>query len=115
MVAHGRLMPNGHFLYPGMVDGISEKYHGGKVGRMGGELVELDWDGDMVWRADTPYITHDFYPFDSCPYDAWPKNGHVMYVAYHPDDAMSRELTQDGRVVDRGMSLREKVSWMVDW
>ena len=93
MVAHGRLMPNGHFLYAGVVDSIPEMYHGDKVGRMGGELVELDWGGDMVWRADTPYISHDFYPFDSCPYDAWPKNGHVMYAAYHPDDAISRELT----------------------
>ena len=45
MVAHGRLMPNGHFLYAGMVDGIPKAYHGGKMGRMGGGTcgVGLGW------------------------------------------------------------------------
>lgn len=108
-VCHGRLLPNGNYIYPTQGSEI-DYWRGGnpgmvesRIGRCGVAIVQLDWDGQEVFRQASPYVTHDFYPFDCCPYDMWPHNGHTMYIAYPPDHLLSRELTskwKGGRVGD---------------
>jgi len=53
---HGVLLPNGNLLYAGEIpDNPLPEFGGG-----GGELLEIDWDGNVVWRYEDPYLHHDF-------------------------------------------------------
>jgi len=53
---HGVLLPNGNLLFAGATpDNPIADLGGG-----GGELLEIDWNGNVVWRYDDPYMHHDF-------------------------------------------------------
>jgi hypothetical protein len=52
---HGILLPNGNLLWQGR--GLGEM---SEFGGIGTELVEVDWDGNEVWRYDDHFINHDF-------------------------------------------------------
>jgi len=53
---HGELLPSGNLLYAGhKADGPLEDFFGA-----GGELVEVDWDGKVVWKYQDPYLHHTF-------------------------------------------------------
>jgi len=54
---HGELLPNGNLLYSGQKsDGPLASFFGA-----GGELVEVDWDGNVVWKYEDPYLHHTFF------------------------------------------------------
>jgi len=51
-----RLLPNGNLLYAGKLDN-------GPVADLegaGGILMEIDWDGNLVWKYEDPYLHHSF-------------------------------------------------------
>ncbi len=56
--SHGRLMPNGNLMWQGKGPGSMDKAFVGA----GTELVEVDWDGNEVWRYDELGLNHDFLP-----------------------------------------------------
>lgn len=54
---HGVLLDNGNLLYAGQVkEGPLAHFRGA-----GGELLEVDWDGNLVWNYKDPYLHHSFY------------------------------------------------------
>jgi len=57
---HGKLLPNGNLLWMGRGPEAMKEFGGN-----GTELVELDWDGNEVWRYDDPFINHDFVRLDN--------------------------------------------------
>lgn len=74
----GVLLPNGNLLYAGMhPDGQLE------FGGRGGELLELDWDGNVIWKYEDPYMHHDFHRLP---------NGNTMTLRWVPipDDITAR-------------------------
>ncbi|MCL4377182.1 MAG: aryl-sulfate sulfotransferase [Actinobacteria bacterium] len=50
------LMSNGNLMWAGK--GQNAFYE--ELGGCGTEIIELDWDGNEIWRYDDPNITHDF-------------------------------------------------------
>jgi hypothetical protein len=54
---YGLLLPNGNLLYAGRT--LNEQSPG--FGGSGGELVEVDWDANVVWKYEDPFLHHDFY------------------------------------------------------
>jgi len=54
---YGELLPNGNLLYSGHIEnGPLSDLEGA-----GGELIEMDWDGNIVWSYKDPYLHHSFY------------------------------------------------------
>ena len=53
---HGVLLPNGNLLYAGKVPSNPLPDFGG----IGGELLEIDWHGNVLWKYEDPYMHHDF-------------------------------------------------------
>jgi hypothetical protein len=54
---YGELLPNGTLLYAGRVDdGPLVDIEGA-----GGILLEVDWNGNVVWEYKDPYLHHAFY------------------------------------------------------
>lgn len=54
---YGELLPNGNLLYAGKVEtGPLADLEGA-----GGILLEVDWDGNEIWRYEDPYLHHAFY------------------------------------------------------
>ncbi len=105
---HGVLLPNGNLLYAGRIPNNPLPEFGGR----GGELLEIDWDGNVVWRYEDPYMHHDFHRLS---------NGNTMTLRWvkTPSDITARikggvpgteregaiwsdsfrEITPDGKVV----------------
>ena len=53
---YGELLPNSNLLYAGHVaEGPLAEFEGA-----GGEILELDWDGNTVWSYKDPYLHHCF-------------------------------------------------------
>ncbi len=72
---YGELLPNGNLLYAGKVeDGPLAELEGA-----GGILLEVDWDGKIVWEYRDPYLHHAFYRV---------KNGNTLILKWMkvPDD-----------------------------
>jgi len=68
---HGVLLENGNLLYAGRVnDSPLANFEGG-----GGALLEVDWDGNPVWKYEDKYMHHTFYRM---------KNGNTMIVKWVP-------------------------------
>jgi len=78
---HAKLLPDGHLLYAGRVEkkGLLAVEFGG----IGGVILELDWDGNEVWRYEDPFMHHDFWRMD---------NGNTMVLRWEavPDDIAAR-------------------------
>lgn len=54
---YGVLLPSGNLLYAGKIPNDFSPGFGGS----GGELIEVDWDSNVVWRYEDPFMHHDFY------------------------------------------------------
>jgi outer membrane protein assembly factor BamB len=63
-----KLLPNGHLLWMGRGRNAIEKVNGSAD-----ELVEVDWDGNEVWRYDDPMMNHDFVVQE---------NGNIMVLRF---------------------------------
>ncbi len=58
--AHGKLLPNGNLLWQGRGPEAMSEFGGN-----GTELVEVDWDGNEVWRYNDLFLNHDFVRLDN--------------------------------------------------
>ena len=68
---YGVLLESGNLLYAGKVnDSPLVDFEGG-----GGILLEVDWDGNPVWKYEDRYMHHAFYRM---------KNGNTMIVKWVP-------------------------------
>lgn len=79
---HLQVLPNGHLLVahrtkdgPPMIEG------------KGGRLVELDWDGNVVWSHEDPFQHHDLRRLP---------NGNTLYIAWDPLSAEEAARVQGG-------------------
>ncbi len=52
---HGVLLPNGNLLWQGRGAGAMTM-----AAANGTEIIEVDWDGNEVWRYDDAFLNHDF-------------------------------------------------------
>lgn len=79
-----RLLPNGNLLYVGREEenpcGPKKDIfdsHGKKIGVQwqGGcqHVIEVDWDNNLLWKYDNPYLSHDFYRL---------RNGNTLLMLY---------------------------------
>jgi len=57
---HGILLESGTFLYGGQLKSHEEMGLPKEFSALGGILMEVDWDGGVVWQAEIPYQHHDF-------------------------------------------------------
>jgi len=80
---HTVLLPNGHLLRTQRIKLPEEWGLPKEAAGVGGDLVEVDWDGEVVWRTEAPYQTHDFFPLE---------NGNVLYCDTHPEGILPEEL-----------------------
>jgi len=53
--AHGKLLPNGNLLWPGRSHSTMTEF-----GVNGEELIEVDWEGNEIWKYKDLFINHDF-------------------------------------------------------
>lgn len=76
--SYGYLLDNGHLLV-NLRTGDEPAPFGGR----GGRLLELDWDGAVVWAYVEPTLHHDFYRM---------ANGHTMVLGWEtvPDAMVPR-------------------------
>ncbi len=63
-----QLLSNGNLMWMGRGPGALQKVNGSAD-----ELVEVDWEGNEVWRYDDPMMNHDFVVL---------KNGNIMVLRY---------------------------------
>jgi len=53
--SHAVLLSNGNLLFAGKrMDSPIQ------IGGSGGELLEMDWDGNVIWQYEDLYMHHDF-------------------------------------------------------
>lgn len=69
--SHAVLLPNGNLLYQGRV--VPEPLP--EFGGCGGKLLEVDWNGNLIWEYEDAYVHHDFHRMD---------NGNTMINRYVP-------------------------------
>lgn len=77
---HGYLLPNGNLLYAGQLE---EGPFPLEFGGSSGVLIELDWEGNEVWRYEDLFMHHDFYRME---------NGNTMILRFDaaPDDTAEK-------------------------
>lgn len=98
---YAKLLPNGHLVYAAKtVDeeelGLSIEFSGA-----GGHIIELDWDGNEVWRWETPYQHHDFQLLP---------NRHILYPSQGDSKGMMPdELASRWKGGRRGTEYQGKV------
>ncbi len=66
---YGELLPNGNLLYGGKVEG-------GPLAALegaGGILLEVDWEGNVVWKCEDPHLHHGFHRM---------KNGNTLVLKW---------------------------------
>jgi len=76
--SHGVLLPNGHLMWQGKGPNSIQDFVGS-----GSELVEVDWDGNKVWRYEEVGLNHDFIVLD---------NGNLIVNVFvpMPDDVSAK-------------------------
>lgn len=70
---HGRILENGNFFYGGQLKTNKELGLPPEFSALGGILMEVDWDGNIVWQTEVPYQHHDFQVT---------KNDHIIYTTH---------------------------------
>jgi hypothetical protein len=81
--AHQWLLPNGNLLFAGMLKSHEELGLPVEMAAIGGILLDVDWNSNLVWKADVPYQNHDIRPLE---------NGNVLYHSYHPDGILPKDV-----------------------
>jgi hypothetical protein len=99
---HGILLPNGNILYAGTVKTREELGYGwtAEFGGLGGVLLEIDWDSNIVWKAEVPCQGHDFTVME---------NGHIMYIAWEPKGIVPDEIAAKVKGGLPGTQLNGKI------
>jgi len=68
---HGRLLQNGNLLFAGKDPEGPLSDFGGSAG----VLLEVDWNGNLVWKHEDPYLSHDFFRME---------NGNTLVIRWSP-------------------------------
>lgn len=82
---HGVLLPNGNLfaaVRPLSMEEAAKLLPRG-FGGIGGQLIEADWQGDLVWKLDVPFQVHDFYHLD---------NGNTVFISWHPSGQLPADF-----------------------
>lgn len=88
------LLPNGNLLYSAMTaDGPLREMDG-----IGGKLLELSWEGEVVWEYDDPYMHHDFCRME---------NGNTMTLRFEETPSETARRVKGGLAGTE----REGVMW----
>lgn len=80
---HGRLLSNGNLLYAGKKEESPIPDFGGSAGIM----MEVDWNGNEVWKYEDDYMGHDFFRMD---------NGNTMVLKWAPMPKEASEKVKGG-------------------
>jgi len=80
---HGVLLPNGNFLASVLVPTDKKAGLTREASGLGGLLLEVDWDGNPVWKYKAPYQEHDFYRLD---------NGNTLYISWDPEGQIPADI-----------------------
>ena len=106
LALYGILLPNGNLLYPGITKSPQElglpSFGPVTAGGLGGELVEIDWEGNIVWRVEAPYQHHAFGLMN---------NGHIIFPTHHPKGILPDELVSKWKGGWPGTEVRGKEIW----
>jgi len=92
---YGVLLTNGNLLSAGS----SATGRKAVVGGGGGVLVEMDWDGNIVWKYEDEYQHHDFCRLDN-------SNTMVLRHVQLPDDIAAK--VKGGRTESQGKELSKE-------
>jgi hypothetical protein len=91
---YGELLPSGNLLYGGKVDdGPFSDMEGA-----GGILQELDWNGNILWEYQSPFLHHSFHRM---------KNGNTLVLKWIE---LPKKIAEKVRGGEAG-SEREGVMW----
>lgn len=81
--AHMVLRPNGNLFYSAENRKHDELGLDPEHAGLGGVLLEIDWDSNLVWKLEVPYQHHDF--------EFVPNTDHIIVSTYHPEGVFSDE------------------------
>jgi hypothetical protein len=75
---HGKILPTGNLMFLGRGPGAFEE-----LGGCASELIEVDWEGNEVWRYDDTRLNHDFVCLE---------NGNIVVLRFEdiPDDIQKK-------------------------
>ena len=77
---HGFLLPNGNLIYAAMPEDVHAKYSMPfSFTGFGGQIIEADWDGNVIRTIDCPRQSHDFLVMP---------NGHILYITYGDENGI---------------------------
>lgn len=80
---YARLLPNGNLLTAHRLMGNKLPFNG-----IGGRIIEIDWEGNVVWEYVDPMQHHDFH---RCA------NGNTIYLAWEKMPAALAKRVKGGR------------------
>lgn len=104
LALYGILLPSSNLLYAGITKSPAElglpSFGAVTAGGLGGELVEVDWDGNVVWRIEAPYQHHAFGVMN---------NNHIIYPTHHPKGILPDELAAKWRGGRPGTEAEGKI------
>lgn len=69
---HGKLLENGNIFFGGQLKTHKELGLPVEFCAIGGILMEVDWDGNVLWQTEVPYQHHDYHVTN---------NDHILYSA----------------------------------
>lgn len=81
--AHMVLRPNGNLFYSAENRKSDELGLDPEHAGLGGILLEVDWDSNLVWKLEIPYEHHDF--------EFVPENDNIIVSTFHPNGVFSDE------------------------
>lgn len=82
--SHAELMENGHLLYLAYDRSLEDLNLIAEFAGMGGTIMELDWDSNLIWKLDIPYQHHSF-AMDS-------QTGNIIVSTYSPAGVIPKEI-----------------------
>lgn len=82
--SHSELLPNGNLFYLADNRSLEDLNLIPEFAGMGGMMIELDWDSNLVWKQEVPYQHHSF-TID-------PKSGNLIFSTYSPAGVIPDEI-----------------------
>ncbi|MEC9439337.1 MAG: aryl-sulfate sulfotransferase, partial [Chloroflexota bacterium] len=92
-IVYAYLIPNGNLLCRTRPPTDVEVVH--NLGGSSSALIELDWDGNVVWRYDDPMLHHDF---------ARMENGNTLALLFKELDEETTQKVKGGHTSDEDPS-----------